>query len=533
MQKRLTQKQEQFCLAYFKNGRDATAAYLEVYNCKGKRETACNNAYKLLKNNEIAARIFQLQNQAASTAVAQVSEVLEFYTSVLRNQKEETAQRISAGDKLVKYRQRTEDLERSLKNGVLQMQQPTSGENAGPDSLDFPAFCEKAGYPRPYPKQVEMAALVREQGPRLLLGARGYGKTDYGVTCNVPYCLLADPSDTWLILTKEKERGQEILAEISRILRENGTVLERDNARSLVLAGHKNKDPNVAVLPLRSKSLRGRHPNHIICDDLITPDDVSPAERERVEAVRAELMKLTANVIFIGQPAHAKDVYAKIRNLPGVKKLELPYGSIPELDCDLQAQRAAGISEASIQASYFLQISESERMPFSGVEYVNFFPGNGAAGFVDPSHEGNDYTAFAVGAMNFDNFVVAGFAWQKAWDDCITDIVNVMKALRVTRFAFETNGLGKHPVLLLRAQGANVREWKSQSNKHGRILNAATFKGHIKLAQYLPPQLSTPDFRQAQQCFNDMVLDYEYKAEHDDAPDALASLMQFVGLVKK
>ncbi len=526
MQKRLTQKQEKFCLAYFQNGGNATAAYLKSYHCTGKRETACNKGYALLQKGEIRARISQLQQQAATPVIAQVSEVLQFYTDVLRNKREETAQRISAGDKLVKYRQRTEELERSLIND-----KQDDGKDGKP--LDFASFCELAGYPTPYPKQVEMATFVRDTGARLLLGARGYGKTDYAVICAVAFAVLQDVEDTWLIVTKEEQRGKDILGEIARVLEAHGKTLERNNARLLTLTGHTGKDPNVAVLPLRSKSFRGRHPKHIICDDIITPDDVSAAERAKVEAVLAELMKLTQNVILIGQPAHAKDVYAKMRKLAGVRKLELPYGLIPELDHDLEAQRAAGISEESIQASYFLQISESERMPFAGLEYVNFFPGNGAAGFVDPSHEGSDYTAFAVGAMNFDNFIVAGFAWQKAWDDCIEDMVAVMNALKVSRFAFETNGLGKHPVLLLRQYGANVREWKSETNKHGRILNAATFKGHIKLAQYVPPPLNTPAFRQAQQAFNSMVVDYEYKAEHDDAPDALASLMQFLGLVKK
>ncbi len=529
VQKRLTQKQENFCLAYLRNGGDATSAYIESYNCNGNRKTACNKGYEMLQKGEIRGRISQLQHQAATPVIAEVSEVLQFYTEVLRNQREETAQRLSAGDKLVKYRQRTEDLERSLKNDEILNQVQDDGGNAP----HFADFCAHAGYPAPFPKQVEMATFVRDSGARLLLGARGYGKTDYGVICAVAFAVMQDVEDTWLIVTKEEQRGKDILGEIARVLEAHGKTLERNNARLLTLAGHTGKDPNVAVLPLRSKSFRGRHPKHIICDDVITPDDVSAAERAKVEAVLAELMKLTQNVVLIGQPAHAKDVYAKMRKLSGVRKMELPYGSIPELDHDLEAQRAAGISEASIQASYFLQISESERMPFAGLEYVNFFPGNGAAGFVDPSHEGNDYTAFAVGAMNFDNFIVAGFAWQKAWDDCIDDIVAVMSALKVNRFAFESNGLGKHPVLLLRRQGANVREWRSETNKHGRILNAATFKGHIKLAQYLPPQLSTPGFREAQQAFNNMVVDYEYKAEHDDAPDALASLMQFIGLVKK
>ena len=305
----------------------------------------------------------------------------------------------------------------------------------------------------------------------------------------------------------------------------------RNNSQLLTLAGHTGKDPNVAVLPLRSKSFRGRHPGHIICDDMITPDDVSKAERAKVEAVLAELMKLTQNVVLIGQPAHAKDIYAKMRKLDGVKKMEVPYGQIPQLDHNLEAQRAAGISESSIQASYFLKISESERMPFAQLEFANFFPSGTCAGFIDPSHEGNDYTAFAMTARNFDQLIIAGFAWQKAWDDCLEEIVAAMKAFNCICFAFETNGVGKHPLMVLKEAGANVEGWKSTTNKHARIMNAAAYRQSLKLCTFLPPGLNTPAFKEAQTAFNDMVVNYEYKAEHDDAPDALANLLMYIGVL--
>ena len=490
---------------------------------KASAKTAKEKASRLLKNPAVASRIAALRQQAAGPAIMTLADILNFWSLTTQNGSEDIFARLSASKALAQHYYK---LEAAKQNAPQPVQEPPQ------NAADFAQFCERHAYPRPFPKQVEMAEFVQGSGPRLVLGSRGYGKTDYGVICAPAWKILHDPQDTYLILTKEKERGTEIISEIARILTEEGVTLAKSSSLRLVLAGHTGKDPNVAVLPLRSKSFRGRHPKHIICDDLITPDDVSKAERDKVEAVRAELMKLTENVCFIGQPAHAKDVYAKLRKLPGVKKLEVPYGSIPQLDVNLDAQRAAGISEESIQASYFLQIGEAERMPFSGVEYVDFFPSGTSTGFIDPSHEGVDYTAMAIGAMNFDRFIVAGFAWPKAWDDCLEDILSVIKAYRVACFAFETNGLGKHPVILLRRMGARVDEWKSTENKHGRILNAATGKQFIKLAQYLPPELQTPAFRQAQQTFNNMVLDYEYKAEHDDAPDALANLMKYVGLVK-
>lgn len=526
VEKRLTQKKRDLALAYLKTG-NATAAYYAAYpDFAGKRKTATEKASRILNEPDVQEYLESLRQKIAAPQIMTLRELGQFWTTVIKQPLNTTADRLLASRTLAQYAVKV--FENKQTQSAPQEPAPRPAKTA-----DFASFCVAAGYPRPYPKQCEMAKLVRREGPRLLLGARGYGKTDYGVICNVAWALLQNPADTWLILTKEKERGAEILGEISRILKENGAVLAKDSTRRLVLQGHKDKDPNVAALPLRSRSFRGRHPKHIVCDDLITPDDVSKAERDKVEAVREELMKLTPNVIFIGQPAHAKDVYAKIRHLPGVEKMEVPYGSIPQLDADLEAQRAAGISEESIQASYFLRISETERIPFAGLQTVEFFPSGGCAGFVDPSHEGGDYTAFAFGAANFDNFVVGGFAWPKAWDDCVEDIVAVMKAYGVRRFAFETNGLGKHPVLMLRQMGANVAQWKSDTNKHGRILNAASHKPDLRLSRYLPPVLQKPPFRQAQKAFNDMVLDYEYKAEHDDAPDALAGLLMFIGLIKK
>lgn len=525
--KRLTQNKRNLVLAFLQT-RNATSAYLAAYpHFKGKRETAASNASRILKEPEVEAYLQELGAEAAKPTILKLSELGEFWTQIIQDAGQDIKDRLSASRTLAQYAFKF--FEKQPQNGAEQDAAQSSGKPLL--SPDFASFCESVGYFRPYPKQVEMAEFVRGSGARLLLGARGYGKTDYGVICGIAWALLQEPSDTWLIITKEEERGKDILAEIARVLEERGVVFEQRNSKNLRLAGHAGKDPNVAVLPLRSRSFRGRHPKHIVCDDLITPDDTSAAERARVEKVREELMKLTDNVVFIGQPAHAKDVYAKMRKLAGVKTLEVPYGSIPELDCNLEAQRAAGISEASIQASYFLKISESERLPFAAVEYANFFPSDGCAGFIDPSHEGNDYTALALVKRNFDLLIIAGFAWQKAWDDCLEEIVAVMRAFNCQTFAFETNGVGKHPVMVLRQAGANVQGWRSDTNKHARIMNAAAYRQNLRLAQFLPPDLNAPAYREAQTAFNDMVVNYEYKAEHDDAPDALANLLMYVGVL--
>jgi phage terminase small subunit len=60
--KKLTLKQEKFCQEYIANGGNGTGAYRVAYDCrKMKEETVNNNAYKLLKNNEITTRLQELQ----------------------------------------------------------------------------------------------------------------------------------------------------------------------------------------------------------------------------------------------------------------------------------------------------------------------------------------------------------------------------------------------------------------------------------------------------------------------------------------
>ncbi len=76
--KPLTPKQEAFCLAYFETG-NATESYKSAYNCKpySKSEGIRVNASKLLADANVALRLQQLQERAASKVVLTRAWVLE------------------------------------------------------------------------------------------------------------------------------------------------------------------------------------------------------------------------------------------------------------------------------------------------------------------------------------------------------------------------------------------------------------------------------------------------------------------------
>jgi phage terminase small subunit len=65
----LTQKQENFCLAYIKTG-NATESYRQAYDTESMKDaTIANSAYKLLKNDDVTARINLLQAKNEKQAI--------------------------------------------------------------------------------------------------------------------------------------------------------------------------------------------------------------------------------------------------------------------------------------------------------------------------------------------------------------------------------------------------------------------------------------------------------------------------------
>ncbi len=411
------------------------------------------------------------------------------------------------------------------KDDLLELIQNKDKLQAAKPKKSFIEFCEIAGYPVPYPMQVQMMKFgVEETIARLILGARGYGKTDYVVILGVAYRIYLNPLDeTTLIITKSKERNAAMLQEIAKACMANGVTFEKMNATSLRVTGLKGKDHSVSSVTIKTVTLRGRHPKRIIFDDPVTEDDTSDATRNHVEKVYNEANKLTANILLIGQPAHKYDLYAKLRG--EVKTLEVPHGTIPELDHDLEAQRLAQVSEASISASYFLKVLSEGSTPFDNIKYLPNFPtGDSAVAWIDPSYEGGDYTALTIVKQYLDGIAVVGFTYKKAWNHCLDDMVIPLKKYHVRKLAFETNSLGDQPIIMLNQLMANtgivITGRKSVMNKHSKIMAAGSYAHLIHLS------------KESSKVYIDQVTKYEYNAKHDDAPDSLASCLEWIGLIR-
>jgi len=389
----------------------------------------------------------------------------------------------------------------------------------------FEEFVYNAGYPEPFEKQIQMREFANGPGARLLLGARNYGKTDYVTILNSGYELYADymtgnPTLTYLLVTKSDSRNASIISEIGRALECNGVVKVKQNLSCVRVKGLIGKDHSFDALTLGSTAFRGRHPRRVIMDDPITEDDDSEATRKRAQKKYNELSKLTPNVLVIGQPVHKFDLYETLR--PMLTKMEVPYGSIPELDVDLDAQRLAGVSEESIQASYFLNVVSEAGNPLEKVKFLDEFPAASSVAFIDPSFEGGDYTAMSVVTQHFDGVAVFGKAWKRAWYDCVDEMQAVISKYQVGRLCFETNSLGEQPIILLRdlIEGCGIVGRKTTGNKHARIASLGPYAENIHIA------------KNSDRIYIDQVKKYEYGSKYDDSPDSLASCLQWIGLIR-
>lgn len=402
------------------------------------------------------------------------------------------------------------------------------------DKIDFKTFCKNASYPEPFEKQIEFLNFGYAGGFRMVEASRGYGKTDYGAILYPAYQIYLNHSKTFILFGKSRDKAAPAVKEIARSLEANGVELETSSAYRIRVKGHLGKQENFKAMGVK-QSIKGNHPDFIICDDVVDiQDKYSKAERNFLRSFYDAISGLVGNVLFLGQPVFYKDLYSQIRSF--VKVLSLPHGTIVELDHDLEARRAAGISEEFINANYHLTVSRDEICPFSSLEIVNFYPFTSSFMWIDPSEGKGDYTAVNVMARNFDKVIFAGFCFNKAWFDCDKEISFIYEAYKTTRAGIETNNLGTYPVIVLRKNGLNFGGKNTTKNKTAKIQNAASFKNSIALSSFIPKEKIDDNFylnlKEANDLFIKQVKEYEYAGtEHDDAPDSIASSLDYLGII--
>lgn len=263
-------------------------------------------------------------------------------------------------------------------------------------------------------------------------------------------------------------------------------------------------------------SLTGKHYDLIFTDDIVNlKDRTSRAEREHTKSVYMELQNIRnrgGRIINTGTPWHVDDCFSI---MPAAEKWD--YRAMPEIFSAEDAERIKERMTPSLWAANY----ELRHIPSDDVIFTDPKTGADAALVmdgecqVDAAYYGEDYTAFSAMNRHDGKLYVYGRLWRKHVQDCESAIIADMERLRIGRMYMESNADKGYSAKEFRDKGVRVSSYAEKLNKHVKIVT------HLKAAW--------PDIvfvEGTDQAYIDQICDYTEDAEHDDAPDSLASLVQ-------
>ena len=262
-------------------------------------------------------------------------------------------------------------------------------------------------------------------------------------------------------------------------------------------------------------SLTGKHFDRIFTDDIINVQDrISKAERDRIKLVYQELQNIknrNGRIYNTLTPWHKED--ASILMPEAVKYDCYSTGLIAPEELE---QIKSKMLPSLFAANYELRHIASENVIFINPQR-DADPALVEQGeaHIDAAYGGDDFTAYTVIRKRNGKYYVLGKMWHKHVDDCLDEIFNYQKIFNAGRIACEDNGdkgyLGKE----LRKRGARTAVYHENMNKFLKITSYLKFAwGNIVFVQGTDPE------------YINQILDYTEDAEHDDAPDSLASLIR-------
>ena len=262
-------------------------------------------------------------------------------------------------------------------------------------------------------------------------------------------------------------------------------------------------------------SLTGKHGDIIITDDIININDrVSKAARERTKYIYQELQNVKnrgGRFINTGTPWHKNDAFTL---MPNIQKWDC-YDVGIFTDSMVQKLRDS-MSPSLFAANYELKhIADADSMFTSpviddGANTHKIF--NGTA-HIDAAYGGGDSSAFTIINRHSDGYI---YVYGDLRAKHIDDVLHVFEAKREQYQAGtlfnETNA----------DKGYLNKKIKRPTKTYHEKMNK-----YIKISTYLRENWSKIIFvKDTSKEYINQILDYTENAEHDDAPDSLASLIR-------
>lgn len=390
------------------------------------------------------------------------------------------------------------------------------------------AFASRLGFPK-------LNAIHRDWCREMVFGKddhtlqahRGSYKTTT-VSIALWELLILMPNAQMAFFRKTDSDVKEILEQVKKMLQTDvtqyladgiwGTYCQITTSNMLEVSTNLSNDPRGGAQLTGmgiGGSLTGKHYDIIFTDDIVNlKDRASRAERENTKDRYREIKNLVnrgGKIFNTGTPWHPQDAFGLMPEpevWPWDKTGLMTRGEYDEI--------AKVTTPSLLAANYQLHHIPSDDViftdPQTGADVS--MVANGEC-HVDAAYYGEDYTAFSAINRHGGKLYVYGKMWRKHVQDCETAILADIKRLRLGRLHMEKNADKGYAAQSFRDKGIRTAEYTEKLNKH------------VKIVTYL--KAAWPDIifcEGTDEAYINQICDYTEDAEHDDAPDSLASLVQ-------
>jgi len=375
--------------------------------------------------------------------------------------------------------------------------------------------------------------MIKGKGDKTLQASRGTYKTTC-VSIALALIIILLPNKRTLFMRKTDTDVKEVIKQVKKILKtpqiqvfvqaiygiQLKLTVESATEISTNLTSDIKGTSQLVGIGIGS-SLTGKHFDYIFTDDIVNiKDRLSKAEREQTKTVYQELQNVKnrdGRIINTGTPWHKEDAFSI---MPEAEKYNCYHEEIKEIISDEELEELKKSMLPSLfSANYELRHIASEDVIFanaktgadpSKVEQAKY-------SHVDASYGGEDGTAFTIAKRQGDTLYVFGKLYQKHVEDCMDEIIKYKDGFMGNKIWCEDNG----------DKGYLAKEFKKKNQR--AVTYHESMNKFLKITTYLKGEWENVVFVEGtDEEYIQQILDYNENAEHDDAPDSLASICRLM-----
>ena len=370
--------------------------------------------------------------------------------------------------------------------------------------------------------------MVFGKADKTLQAHRGSYKTTC-VSIALAIICIVYPNDKTLFMRKTNTDVTEVIAQVKKILKsdifrhlsyilwgvEVELVMERADCLTTNLASNDPRGtPQLQAIGCGA-SITGKHFDRIFTDDIVNVEDrVSKAEREKTKIAYQELQNIKnrgGRIYNTGTPWHKDDAFSLMPNPEKWDCYNTGLMSKEEIE-DIKKKMAPSLFSANYELRHIAAEDVIFENPNIGADPAMAEQGKS---HIDASYGGADNTAFTICHKVGKKYYVFGKLWQKHVDDVEDTIIELRKAFNAGRISCEDNGDKGYLAKSLRSKGEKTHVYHENMNKY------------LKITTYLKSEWENVVFvAGTDEAYIRQILEYNENAEHDDAPDSLASAIR-------